>query len=72
MDDENRDRPQPLQFRLTTALGLMAVTSVLFGTLRWLGVPAHVSMLLLVVLLVSAVVAVALVVVIAHVDDDEP
>lgn len=69
MDGEKHDRQRPLQFRLTTAMGIMAAVSVLFGTLRWLGVPAQASMLILVVLLVSVLVAVTLVVVIAHVDD---
>jgi hypothetical protein len=71
MDGDDHDGQRPLQFRLTTALGIMAAVSVLFGTLRWLGVPAQASMLILVVLLVSVLVAVTLVVVIAHSADSD-
>ena len=73
-DEDHRKGERPLQFRLTTALGIMAAVSVLFGTLRWLGVPPETSAIILVVLLVSVLGAVALVVVIAHAaphDDDQ-
>jgi len=65
--DEGEELPRrPLQFRLSTAMGIMAGWSVLFATLRWLGVPPEACTVILVVLTVSVAAAVALVVMLAQ------
>lgn len=73
-EEEPRRGKRPLQFRLAAAFGIMAAVSVLFGTLRWLGVPPEASMIVLVVLVASVLGAVALVVVIAQAasHDEDP
>jgi len=57
--------PRPLQFGLASLLGITAAVAALFGTLRWFGVPARTSGLVLVILVVSVAAAVGLVVAIA-------
>ncbi len=61
-----RPRSPAIQIRLSTLLGITAAVAVLFGTLRWLGVPPRASLLVLVVLLAGAMAAVGLVVVLAR------
>ena len=65
------DRP-PLQFGLSTLLGMMVAVSVIFGLLRWLDVPARVGYLILVVLVASSLAGLGLAVMIARwtTDDD--
>jgi hypothetical protein len=58
-------RPRPLQFGLAALFGVTAAVALLFGTLRWFGVPARTSGLVLLILLVSVVAAVGLVVAVA-------
>jgi dolichyl-phosphate-mannose--protein O-mannosyl transferase len=67
--DAPRRRP-PLQYRLRDLLTLTAALSVVFGTLRWLGVSAATGAVVLVILLVSAAAAVGLLFVIASGDED--
>jgi len=72
-----KPRTPAIQIRLSTLLGITAAVAVLFGTLRWLGVPPRASLLVLVVLLAGAVAAVGLVVILARslapdaTDDDQ-
>jgi len=67
MNDDNSQerRPPPLQFGLRTMFVVTAACCVLFGTLKWLGVPPVASLIVLVVLAVSVLAAIGLVVVIA-------
>lgn len=58
-DVEPPDGP-PLQYSLRGLLLLTAATALLFGTLRWLGVPPEVSVLILIVLLIAGVAAIGL------------
>jgi Flp pilus assembly protein TadB len=60
----DRRRP-PLQFRLRTMLVVTAAFSLLFATLRWLGVPPHAGFVVLAVICLSVLAAILLVVVIA-------
>jgi hypothetical protein len=62
---------RPLQFSLRSLLLLMVAVSVLFGTLRWLGVSPLGSGMVLVILIVGALAAVGLLAAIAG-GDDEP
>lgn len=62
---------KPLQFRLRSLLGITVAVALLFGLLRWLGVPPQTSALVLVLLTVSLAAAVGLVAVIAR-SSDEP
>jgi len=64
-DKDERRRAPPLQFGLRTMFVVTAACCVLFGTLKWLGVPPVASLLVLVVLAVSVLAAIGLVVVIA-------
>ncbi len=68
--DERPSRP-PLQFSLRTVLGLAVAVSVLFGTMRSLGVSPFASAVVLVILIVSVAAALGLVVAIAAVADEE-
>jgi Flp pilus assembly protein TadB len=61
-----RPRTPAIQIRLSTLLGITAAVAVLFGTLRWLGVPPRASLLVLVVLMAGAMAAVGLVVILAR------
>ncbi len=63
---DQRPRTPAIQIGLSTLLVITAAVAVLFGTLRWLGVPPRASLLVLVVLLAGAVAAVGLVVVLAR------
>ena len=65
-------RRPPLQFGLRAVLMIMVAVSLLFGTLRWLDVPAQASAVVLVILIFSVAAALALVVAIAGAADDEP
>jgi hypothetical protein len=51
---------------LRTLLGITAAVAMLFGVLRWLGVPPRASLLVLAVLTVGSIAAVGLVVAIAR------
>ena len=62
----DRPRTPAIQIRLSTLLGITAAVAVLFGTLRWLGVPPRASLLVLVVLLAGAMAAVGLVLILAR------
>ncbi len=66
MTRPERPRSPAIQIRLSTLLWVTAAVAVLFGTLRWLGVPPRASLLVLVVLLAGAMAAVGLVVVLAR------
>jgi hypothetical protein len=71
MNDQRRQRRPPLQFSLRALLVMAVVVSALFGTLRWLGVPAVASAMVLVILIVSVAAALGLVLAIAGAADDE-
>jgi hypothetical protein len=63
----------PLQFGLSTLLGVMVAVSVIFGTLRWLDPPAWVGYLILAVLAASSLAGLGLAVMLARwTGDDEP
>lgn len=62
----DRPRTPAIQIRLSTLLAITAAVAVLFGTLRWLGVPPRASLLVLVVLMAGAMAAVGLVVILAR------
>ena len=67
----NDEQPgRPLQFSLRSLFVVTTVTALLFGTLRWLGVSAFGSGVVLAVLVVGVATAVALLVAIAHSADD--
>ena len=70
-DQPDTPRPPPLQFGLRTIFAITIAFGLLFGTLRWLGVPEPASFLVLVVLAASVLAAVALVVVIAGTEKDD-
>ena len=53
---------RPLQFGIGTLLGLAAAVSLVFGTLRWLGVAPWAGMLVLGIMIVSFLAAIGLVV----------
>jgi hypothetical protein len=63
--ESREDRPKPIQFRLATLLAITAAVATLFGTLRWMGVPAQASLVVLVVLVAGSLAAFGLVLVIA-------
>jgi spore maturation protein SpmB len=63
---DQRPRTPAIQIRLSTLFWVTAVVAVLFGVLRWLGVPPRASLLVLVVMLAGATAAVGLVVVLAR------
>ncbi len=52
---------RPLQFRLSALLVLTAVVAVLFGLLRWVGVPPQAGAVVLVVLVIGALAALGLI-----------
>jgi hypothetical protein len=64
----------PLQFGLSTLLGVMVAVGLIFGTLRWLDVPAWVGYLILAILVASSLAGLGLAVMIARwtADDDDP
>ena len=62
----NDNRPAPLQFSLRAMMIVTAVFCLLFGSLKWLGVPVRANLIVLAVLLVSVIAAVGLLVVIAN------
>jgi len=66
-DEEPKGQPgpRPLQFGLAALFGITAAVAALFGTLRWFGVPARTSGLVLLILVVSVAAAVGLVLAIA-------
>ncbi len=76
IDDENcRDEKtppekRPLQFSIRSMLGLMTAVSVLFGTLRWLGVTPAASAMVLLILTVAVLAALGLIAAIAHAADE--
>ena len=63
--DDSDPRPRPLQFSLRSILGVMVAVSLLFGTMRWLGVSPQASGIVLVILIVGSLAAVALLAAIA-------
>jgi hypothetical protein len=69
--DETRHCPPPLQFGLSTLLWLMVAVGLIFGTLRWMQVPATTSLIVMAILAVSGLAVVLLVVAISKVEDDE-
>jgi hypothetical protein len=70
--DHQPQTPQPpLQFGLRMVFAITIAFAVLFGTLKWLGVPAVASLIVLVVLAASVLAAIALVVAIAATREDE-
>jgi hypothetical protein len=70
-DQPETPRPPPLQFGLGSVFAITVAFGLLFGTLRWLGVPELASFIVLVVLAASVLAAVALVVVIAGGDKED-
>ena len=64
-DGEKRGPNRPLQFGLKTLLGITVAAALLFGTLRWLGVPPEASAMVLLVLVAGAVAAGGLAIVMA-------
>jgi len=64
-ESKGRRGPRPLQFGLAALFGITAAVAALFGTLRWFGVPAPTSGLVLVILVVSVAAALGLVLAIA-------
>jgi hypothetical protein len=70
-DPPENPRQPPLQFNLRTVFAITVAFGLLFGTLRWLGVPETAGFLVLVVLGASALAAVGLVVVIAGAEKDD-
>lgn len=60
MSDDAKHRPPPLQFGIGALLVLVAVVAAVFGVLRWLGVSAKGSGLVLLILLMGAAAAFAL------------
>ncbi len=75
-DDEEAAHPAsrpPLQFGLSTLLGVMVAVSLIFGVLRWLDLPAWVGYLILAVLAASSLAGLGLAVMIARwTTDDDP
>jgi hypothetical protein len=67
----NDERKPPLQFGLRAMLGMMVAVSVLFGTMRWLGVSPTGGALVLVVLVLGSLAAVGLLASIANSGEDE-
>ena len=70
-DQSETPRQAPLQFNLRTVFVITVALGLLFGTLRWLGVPELASLLVLVVLAASALAALGLAVVIAGTEQDD-
>ena len=64
-DQPEPPRQPPLQFGLRPVFAITVAFALLFGTLKWLGVPALASFIVLVVLAASVAAAVGLMVVIA-------
>ena len=58
-DPSETPRQPPLQFNLRTVFAITIAVGLLFGTLRWLGVPETAGFLVLVVLGASALVCFA-------------
>ena len=50
---KQRHCPPPLQFGLSTLLWLMVAVGLIFGTLRWMQVPAATSLIVMAILAVS-------------------
>ena len=71
MEPDRRAKP-PLQFTVRALLGMMVAVSVLFGTLRWLGVSTTASAVVLVILVLGLLAAVALLAAIAGGGEDRP
>ncbi|MGA2796899.1 MAG: hypothetical protein ABSE63_04925 [Thermoguttaceae bacterium] len=69
--DKTHHSPPPLQFGLSTLLWLMVAVGLIFGTLRWMQVPATTSLIVMAILAVSALAVVLLVAAISKVEDDE-
>ncbi|MGA2062137.1 MAG: hypothetical protein ABSG67_16760 [Thermoguttaceae bacterium] len=61
----------PLQFGLSTLLWLMVAVGLIFGTLRWMQVPATTSLIVMAILVVCGLAVVLLVAAISKVEDDE-
>ncbi|MEN6448949.1 MAG: hypothetical protein ABFC96_00520 [Thermoguttaceae bacterium] len=61
---------RPLQFSLRALLTLPIVVGLLFGTLRWLGVPPLGSLIVLAIIIVSAAAALLLLVALAGRNND--
>jgi hypothetical protein len=68
---ETRHSPPPLQFGLSSLLWLMLAVGLIFGTLRWMQVPATTSLIVMAILAVSGLAVVALIAAISKVEDDE-
>jgi hypothetical protein len=68
---ESSRRKPPLQFSLKALLTLPIVVGLVFGTLRWLGVPPLAIGVVIAILAVSAIAAVGLLIAVAGRDDNE-
>jgi hypothetical protein len=71
MMDRERVKPPPLQFGLGSLFVTTVVLAALFGTLRWLGVSARASSIILLILLLSLAAAVGLIAAIAGTVDEK-
>lgn len=69
-----KDEPSrpPLQFGLSTLLGVTVAVALIFGVLRWLDPPAWVGYLILAVLVASSLAGLGLAVMIARWSGDDP
>ena len=63
---ESPPRRPPLQLSLRGLLLLTAAVALLFGTLRWLGVPPEASAMILVLLIIAGTAVVGLIVAVAR------
>jgi hypothetical protein len=70
-NEEQQRRSPPLQFGLGSLFWLMLAVGLIFGTLKWMQVPARTSLIIMGVLAVSALAVVVLVAAITKVEDDE-
>ena len=70
-DDPPEPHRPPLQFGLRTLFAVAVALALVFGTLRWLGVPELAGFIVLGVLAASVLAALALVVAIAGNEEDD-
>jgi hypothetical protein len=70
-DEGHQRRSPPLQFGLGSLFWLMLAVGLIFGTLKWMQVPAITCLIVMGVLAVSALAVVLLVAAITKVEDDD-
>jgi hypothetical protein len=69
--DEKDAKPPPLQFGISTLLGMMIAVGLIFGTLRWIGATEQTSYIVMGILVVSLLAAVGLIVAIANIGGED-